>query len=42
MRLLLLLFVFLFLLHRPVRAQQHVAQARQQSYLTKVFRLTEN
>ena len=42
MRLLLLLFVFLFLLHQPVRAQQPVAQARQQSYLTKVFRLTEN
>jgi len=40
MRPLLLLAVFLLLLH-PAHAQQRLAKARQQSYLTKVFRLTD-
>jgi hypothetical protein len=40
MRYLLLLAFFTLLLH-PARAQQRLAQARQRSYLTKVFRLSD-
>ncbi|WP_460504122.1 hypothetical protein, partial [Hymenobacter agri] len=37
----LLLLALLLLPFLPARAQQRVAEARQQSYLTKVFRLSE-
>jgi hypothetical protein len=41
MRPLLLFAVFFLLVFRPAVAQQPVAQARQTSYLTKVFRITD-
>ncbi|MBF9219471.1 carboxypeptidase-like regulatory domain-containing protein [Hymenobacter ruricola] len=41
MRPLLLFAAFFLLLLRPALAQQPVAQARQTSYLTKVFRITD-